>query len=269
MFPSNSEIALKSTSTSIAMNVLISSAHLTVGSDVTYPPQEYIDPVTHQAVGFDVDLASVLARRVHLQIQIKQDNFQNLIADLQDRRFDIVISAVGITPELKKEVNVIPYFVGGESLLVARGNPEHISTLANLCGLAVAAKRNTVEMQELQTMSATCQQNGRAALTIDMTNDAAGAAQLLQTGHVNAVYEDASQTDYAIKQQPGRFERGGQVIEPVLEGIVVRKEDNLTLHTLQVAFQQTQADGTYRSLINKWGLYSGDITSQAVITNLQ
>src|SRR5260221_8224451 len=44
------------TPTVAAPNDLITPGVLTVGSDTTYPPQEYIDTTTNKAAGFDVDL---------------------------------------------------------------------------------------------------------------------------------------------------------------------------------------------------------------------
>src|SRR5947209_13140187 len=51
--------------TSIALpSDLLQSGVLTIGSDTTYPPQEYIDPVTKKAVGFDIDLITMMAARM-------------------------------------------------------------------------------------------------------------------------------------------------------------------------------------------------------------
>ncbi len=47
--------------------------------------------------------------------------------DLIAKRFDVVISAVTITPERQKQVAFAPYFNAGESLLVQTGNPKHIT----------------------------------------------------------------------------------------------------------------------------------------------
>lgn len=48
-------------------NDLIQPGVLTIGSDTTYPPQEYIDPVTKKAAGFDVDLITAMAERMGLR----------------------------------------------------------------------------------------------------------------------------------------------------------------------------------------------------------
>jgi polar amino acid transport system substrate-binding protein len=260
----NNQSAATSSGTGVELNTLISPLVLTVGSDASYLPQEYVDPTTRRITGFDIDLIDALAQRAHLQVRVVQDNFPQLISDLLAKRFDVVISAIGITPELTKEVNFIPYFVGGESLMVRKGNPDHISTLSDLCGLAVAVKSSAVEKQELLSMNDMCRKKGKKAITIRSMKDVSSTIQLLQKQQVVAVYQDASITDYYIKQQPAIFERGGSIINPTLEGIAIRKNDTKTLQALQTLFKQLQVDGTYHALITKWGLFSGDITTSSL-----
>src|SRR5436305_8625193 len=75
-------------------NDLLTAGTLTVGSDTTYPPQEYIDTTTHQAAGFDIDLITAIAARMGLQTKVITANFATIIPSLQVKRFDVVISAV-------------------------------------------------------------------------------------------------------------------------------------------------------------------------------
>src|SRR3989440_7951341 len=82
---------------------------LTVGSDTTYPPQEYIDTTTNKAAGFDVDLITAIAKLMGLQTNIVPTKFDTIIDDLVARRFDVVISAVSITAERQKKVDFVPY----------------------------------------------------------------------------------------------------------------------------------------------------------------
>ncbi|MBA2681962.1 MAG: transporter substrate-binding domain-containing protein [Ktedonobacteraceae bacterium] len=48
---------------------LLTPGVLTVGSDTTYPPQEYIDATSHKATGFDIDLITAIAQRIGLQVK--------------------------------------------------------------------------------------------------------------------------------------------------------------------------------------------------------
>src|SRR5437879_5277604 len=89
---------------------------LTVGSYTNYLPQEYIDPVTHQLTGFDIDLIKAIAQRLGLRVNIVNTDFSTLIDRLQGKQFDLAISAMSIAPDLRKKANFISYFRGGESL---------------------------------------------------------------------------------------------------------------------------------------------------------
>src|SRR5438034_11717228 len=67
-------------------NDLVTSGVLTVGSDTTYPPQEYIDTTTNKAAGFDVDLITAVAQRMGLQAKIVTTKFTTIIDDLAAKR---------------------------------------------------------------------------------------------------------------------------------------------------------------------------------------
>jgi polar amino acid transport system substrate-binding protein len=254
--------------TSIALpSDLLQSGVLTIGSDTTYPPQEYIDPVTKKAAGFDIDLVTAMAARMGLQVNVVTTDFTTIIDSLVNHSFDIVVSAVSITPELQKKVDFVPYFNAGESLLVQKGNPHNLKTVADLCGQNVGVQKATVELNELTMASKDCVNKGKKPITMvvlqnqtDLTQFA-NIVQLLTSNRVVATYQDSPVTDYYIKQNPGLFEVGGTVVNAGLEGIAVRKGDTSMFKALQYAFKAIKADGTYHQLILKWGLTNEEISS--------
>ena len=247
---------------------LINPHVLTVGIYANYFPQEYMDESKHQIIGFDIDVIQSLADRLHLRTKFVAEDYSMLINDLAISRFDVVISAVSINPELQKKADFIPYFRGGESLLVSRGNPHRIYALSDLCGRKVAIKEGTFEQRELKDISSNCLKDGKAAISVVVCPEYVASLKQLLEGNVAAVYQDSPVTDYFIKQNPDRFEIGGGVIGANLEGIAVRKNDASLLSALQKAFAQIKADGSYRNIITKWGLRSGDITVNNAKTDL-
>src|SRR6266566_3112977 len=142
---------------------LITPGTLTVGSDTTYPPFEYIDPATGQAKGFDVDLITAIAQRMGLQAKIVTTKFTTIFDDLAAGRFDVVISAAFITPERQQKVDFVPYFKAGESLLVQAGNPLNLKGLTDLCGKNAGVQTGTAEQDELKTASSDCTKAGKPA----------------------------------------------------------------------------------------------------------
>jgi polar amino acid transport system substrate-binding protein len=241
-------------------NDLLTPGTLTVGSDTTYPPQEYIDTTTHQAAGFDVDLITTIAQRMGLQAKVETTNFNTIINSLSAKRFDVVISAVSITPDRQKLADFIPYFSAGESLLVQNGNPMHITNVSQLCGLNVGVQNGTIEQTDLQTASTACTKAGKPAIHITALTNQTDVIQLLATNRVVATYQDSPVTDYYIKLHPGQFVVGGSVVNAGPEGIVIRKGDTSMFNAVQSAFNELKASGAYHALIQKWGLTDEEIT---------
>ena len=227
---------------------------LTVGSDTTYPPQESIDTATNKAVGFDVDLITAIAKNMGLQANVVTTKFDTIIDDLNNKRFDVVISAVSVTPDRQKKVDFVPYFNAGESLLVQAGNPKNIKGLSDLCGQSVGVQTGTIEQADLQTASNACKTAGKPEIKMVVLQDQTAVIQLLANQRVVATYQDSPVTDYYNKQHPGQFAVGGSVINAGLEGIVIRKNDAPMFNAVKAAFDKLKADGTYKQLIAKWGL---------------
>ena len=241
-------------------NDLLTPGTLTVGSDTTYPPQEYIDTTTNKPAGFDIDLITAIAQRMGLQVHVVTTSFDTIIDSLVAKRFDVVISAVSVTPAREQKVDFVPYFNAGESLLVQNGNPDHITQLSDLCGQKVGVQNGTIEQSDMQTASTACTKAGKQAIQMTVLTNQTDVIQLLATNRVVATYQDSPVTDYYIKLNPGKFTVGGSVINAGPEGIVVRKGDTSMFNAVNTAFQQLRSNGTYQSLINKWNLGDEELT---------
>lgn len=247
--------------TSASSPDLLTPGVLTVGSDTTYPPQEFIDAATNKAAGFDVDLITAIAQRMGLQAHIVPTKFDTILDDLTAKRFDVVISAVSITPARQKQVDFVPYLTAGQSLLVQKGNPKHIQSTDDLCGLAVGVEDGTLEQGVLQSSSDNCEEQDRPAITITALQDQTAVLQLLTQNRVVATYQDSPVTDYYVQQHPDQFEVGGSVVFPGPEGIAVRKNDSSLLSAVQTAYNQVKTAGIYHQLILKWGLMSEELAA--------
>jgi len=246
-------------SASVLAENVVTAGFLTVGSYVAYPPQESIDPATNSAVGFDIDLITAIARHMNLKVKVVNIDFQNVISNLLAKNVDVAISAIIITPELQRRVNFVPYFIGGESLLVAKSKPLRITDLQQLCGLKVGVSASTLEQKDLVMASSSCVQEKKPAIQVIVLQNQMAAMQMLLNKRVVATYQDSPITDYFINQYPGHFEVGGPIINANLEGIAIRKDNTVMFKMVQAAFTAVKTSGTYCSLIKKWGLTSGEL----------
>jgi polar amino acid transport system substrate-binding protein len=248
---SSTPVTSSATPTTTAPTNLITPGTLTVGSDTTYPPQEFIDTATGKPTGFDVDLITAMAQKLGLKAKIVTANFNTIIDDLTAKRYDVVISSVSINPDRQKKANFVPYFQAGESLIVQKGNPMNIKCASNLCGLTAGVQDGTVELDDLNVINKKCTQAGKPAIKLTVLKDQTAVIQLLVNHRVVATYQDSPVSDYYIKQNPGQFEIGGSVVNTVPEGIAVRKGDTPMLNAMQGAFTAIKSDGTYDKLFTK------------------
>jgi len=237
-----------------APNDLISKGTLIVGSDTTYPPQEFIDTATGNPIGFDVDLITAMAQKLGLKAVVKTANFDTILDDLNAKRYDVVISAISINSDRLQKADFVPYFQSGQSLIVPKGNPMSIKCLPNLCGSKVGVQSGTIELDALNVQSKACTGAGKPGIQLTVLKDQTAVIQLLVDHRVDATFQDSPVTDYYLKQNAGQFDIGGTVINTVPEGIAVRKGDTSMLDAMRAAFTAVKNGGTYDSLFTKWQL---------------
>ena len=249
---------------------LVKSGTLTVCSDTSYPPQESLDS-SNNAVGSDIDLATELAKRLNLTVSIKSTTFDSIIPALSGGSCDIIISAQTITAARQQQVDMIPYFAAGQSFVVLKGNPNGIKTVDDLCGKIVAAEKGTVEADHVggtgdydatTGLSAQCVAKGKSAITLQVFDADTQALLALQAGTVAAHFTDEPVAGYEVVHGNGAFEMvSGMTLERGAEGISVTKNNTGLRDAVRTNLQNMMDDGTYLTILKKWGVESGAITS--------
>ena len=73
------------------------TGQLRIGTDATYPP--FASAQGDEFSGFDIDLARAVARELGVKPVFVNAGFDGIFPALQNGTFDVVVSAVTITPE--------------------------------------------------------------------------------------------------------------------------------------------------------------------------
>ncbi len=239
---------------------LFAAGTLTIGSDVSYPPQEFFPEGSTTATGFDIDLGKALADQMGLRFAVVNTPFDGIIPALNSKKFDIMISAMTITDDRSKVVDFIPYFVAGESFVVAKNGTINPTKLEDLCGKKVAAEASTAELDEANGLNAAgkpCANNKVKVVTFQKDTEALAE---LKKGNVDIHFTDSPVAAYEVQQDPGHLKISGGIIEVAPEGIAIRKGDAGIENPVKAAFDKLKSNGTYASLLKKWNLSDGDIT---------
>jgi len=84
-------------------------APLTVGTNVGYPPFVFSDE-NGTVVGFDVDVATAIAQKLHRPLLIKDMAFDALLLALANGSLDMIIGGISITASRKKTGLLLPHY---------------------------------------------------------------------------------------------------------------------------------------------------------------
>ena len=107
---------------------------LVIGTQTGYPPFEFID-ANGQAVGFDLELAQLLADRLNKKLVIKDMEFEGIILSLKQGKIDLAVCGMNITPSRLQEIEMIPYHgndLASYSLIFWKEIPSGIQSLEDL-----------------------------------------------------------------------------------------------------------------------------------------
>ncbi len=144
----------------------------------------------------------------------------------------------------------------GQGLLVKAGNPKGIKTLDDLSGKAVAVQLGTTNKDAIDATNKKLVAAGKPKIDIQTFEQDTDAFQQLALGRVDAYSGDSPVCAYyaAKPDNAGKFEVGGTPIDPIPIGIAVRKEDSDLKTAVQAAMDAMYADGTLKSIVDKWGM---------------
>jgi polar amino acid transport system substrate-binding protein len=242
---------------SIAVPAAITSAGKLVWCvDVSYPPEESYKPDGTTAEGSDIDIATEIGKRFGVATEIDNTSFTGIIASLTTKKCTLIISGMNDTAERQKQVSFVDYLKVGQGLLVKAGNPKGIKALEDLSGKTVAVQLGTTNKDALDAENVKLKAAAKPEIDIQTFDQDTDAFQQLALGRVDAYSGDSPVCAYyaAKPDNAGKFEVGGTPIDPIPIGIAIRKEDTELKAAVQAAMDAMYADGTMKSIIDKWGM---------------
>jgi ABC-type amino acid transport substrate-binding protein len=216
---------------------------LRVGLDASYPPFESLD-ADNQVVGFDVDVANELGKRLDVEVMFVNIAYDGLYDALLTEQVDILISGLVAAPEFQGKANFsVPYFNMGEYLVVRKGSS--LRAMEDLAGHTIA-----VEIGSGGDVEARKWQRRLDDLQIMRHPDSNAALTAVLDGKADAALVDGVTARLAIGQHPELM-----LAENVVETLIaagVHPESGALKPQVDEAMQAMLDDGTISKLIDKW-----------------
>lgn len=200
-------------------------------------------------VGFDVDIATEIAKRLGVELERVKVNNKTRIAFVQQGRIDMSVANMTHKRERDKSIDFsITYFFDGQKLLVQQGK---YPTWESVKGQKLATMQGTTSEINVK--------NKLKAMGVDNPDDyvisfqkESECFQALQMGRVAGWSTDSTiLLGYAAKE-PGKYELIGEFISDEPYGIGLPEDDSDWRDIVNFTIQDMWADGTYMKIYNKW-----------------
>ena len=203
-------------------------------------------------VGFDVEIAELVAQRLGRTPQFLQVQFTSLDQSARRGDFDIGLSGIEDIPARRQSLAAsIPYYEFREVLTVREADRGRYRSLADLKGRRVATLGGTIAYDLLLEAERT---HGVTAVSYD---DDVHPYSDLVLGRVDAVVLDNVLADRAMRRNAGLFTHPEALA--VGHYIVISAPENTALRDrVNQILRDAMRDGTLERIFKKWNVWNAD-----------
>ena len=118
--------------------------NIRIGTDPTYAPFESKNS-QGELVGFDIDLAKELCKRINTQCTFVENPLDALIPSLKAKKIDAIMSSLSITEKRQQEIAFTDKLYAADSRLVVAKNSDIQPTVESLKGKRVGVLQGTTQ----------------------------------------------------------------------------------------------------------------------------
>jgi polar amino acid transport system substrate-binding protein len=228
-----------------AVAAIRARGRLIVGLDIGSNLFSFRDPITGEITGFDVDIASEIARDIfggpsHVEYRILSSDER--ITALQKSQVDVVVKTMTITCERRKLVNFSTvYLDANQRILTPRDSP--IAKVADLSGKRVCVARGTTSLRRIREIAP-------PPAIVSVTNWA-DCLVALQQREIDAVSTDDSILAGLVEEDPYLHIVGpNMATQPY--GVGVNLDNTGLVRFVNGTLERIRTDGTWNTLYRKW-----------------
>ena len=170
---------------------LLNEGVLAVGAEMSYPPYEMMAEDGVTPIGYDVDLANELGRRLGLEVTFINTGF-DVIAEGLGVNYDLIISGYTINEERKEQVLFSdPYIDNYQAIVVRADSDLTADSLTDIDGHSIAFQKGTTSDEIVEDLIST----GSVECTTAANEKILTCFQQLTNGEIDMVVCDSTVAD--------------------------------------------------------------------------
>ncbi len=218
---------------------------LIVGLDIGSNLFSFRDPITGEITGFDVDIASEIARDIfgapsHVEYRILSS--EERITALQHAEVDVVVKTMTITCDRRKQINFSTVYLDANQRILASRDSQ-IAKVGDLSGKRVCVARGTTSLHRIRQIDP-------PPVIVSVVNWA-DCLVAMQQREVDAVSTDDSILAGLVEEDPYLHIVGpNMATQPY--GIGINLDNTGLVRFVNGTLERIRRDGTWNTLYRKW-----------------
>ncbi|MGY1738172.1 glutamate ABC transporter substrate-binding protein [Geodermatophilus sp. SYSU D00684] len=228
---------------------------ITIGTKYDQPGFGLLNPQSNTPEGFDVEIAKIVAAELGIPedgITWTETVSANREPFIQNGQVDMVVATYTINDARKQVVDFAgPYYVAGQDIMVAEGNPEGIEGPDDLAGKTVCSVEGSTPAQNIRDNYPQAQ-----LVTYDVYSK---CADDLRNGNVQAVTTDNVILTGLVAGSDGAFELVGNPFTEEPYGIGLALGDTEFRNFINDVLEEAFEDGRWA---DAWDRTAGSITGE-------
>lgn len=211
-----------------------------VGTNAEFPPFEYLED--DKVVGFDIELIDEIGKKLGVEMEIIDMEFDGLLPALQLKKIDMIIAGMSETEERKKAVSFSNSYYTASQVIIVEKNNNNIKTFNDLVGKKVGVMlgfTGDIVVSEIQ------------GVEIERFDAPYAGIMALNNAKIDALVLDSEPAKEYVKQN-----KNLKIVETGIEkeeyAMAFRKNDTALLEKINKALEEIKKDGTYEKLIKKY-----------------
>lgn len=226
---------------------------ITVVTENAYPPLQFVDPASGEAVGWEYDAMAEIAERLNLEVVYENISWDAMIAAVGEGQFDMGMTGITIREDRAEVVDFSDAYMRSEMVMMVRGDEERFADAAGFAAdddLLMAAQPGTtpfyVGVYEVLD-------GDEANPRIKLFETFGAGVQALRTGDVDLVLTDGTAGEGYVSASDGGLKIVGEKLGAEDFGFIFPKGSDL-VEPINAAIADMQGDGTIEALNKKWFL---------------
>ena len=217
---------------------------LYMATEGTFPPYEYYDG--DQLVGIDVEVASAIAEKLGMKLEVVDIAFDSIVSGVQAGKYDMGMAGMTVNEERLEKVNFSDSYATGIQVVIVKegGKVKSLDDMA-ADGVVIGTQSGTTGFLFASEDFGDEKVKGFAKTT--------DTVEALKNGQVDCVMLDNEPAKALVAANP---DAGLSILDTAYANedyaIAINKQNTDLLNQINAALAELKADGTLQSIIDKY-----------------